>query len=223
MPHDKAKLRRQAYDKIAKRRPFSGTGQGFGTGRGKQQGTRNKVPHKVREAIAAADQALRDPEAMHEVIRNLAAMGILDPDTFKQVMRNAPRFIPRNGTPQPELIRQQPAPTVEEIAMWAKLPLASVRRFKRDKHSTFFRDLRERYLMSRMTEGERRIVEALQHKNVLDAYQQVTGQQYKPRTRKRSERDQPPAPAQHPALNDPTIVETLRSIIAPAAPRIIKG
>ena len=98
-PNQKQTRRNLALIEHNQRR--SGTRQALGTGQ-TRVGKPNKIPHRVREVIHAADKALRDGETWEEVVRNLAAVGLVEPDTFRQVLQQAPRLIPNNGVFQPK-------------------------------------------------------------------------------------------------------------------------
>jgi hypothetical protein len=193
MKPEERRLRRRlkAFEVISKNEQQTGTRQSFGTGAGAARGP-NRIPHKVREAIASANRAINDGESLAEVVRNLAAMGLADPDTFKQVLQKAPRLGEMAGS-MPlsfELVRQQPEPTLEELAMYAKLPVDSIKMFKK-KGSPVFRNIRERYMLSRMTPGERRVVDGLQTKNVRDSFEAMTGKPFRRKHPPRRPRKRP--------------------------------
>ena len=178
------KQQQRALDLISKNEPRTKTKQGFGTGAGKRKGSKNKITHRVREVIAAADKAINDGETLEEVTRRLATVGLLEPSVFREVMKH--RRIGVWGVPPRgvELIREQEEPKLSELAEFARLPVDVMQRLKR-ANSDFYKHMREAYIKSRMTAGEQAVLEAVQHVTVKHSIEEQTGQPYKPRKPRR--------------------------------------
>jgi Trm5-related predicted tRNA methylase len=177
-PLPNAKAQRRTLELIYAHEAKSGTKRGLGTGRGRLKGVPDRINHRLREVIAAADTAISNGESLEEVTRRLAAVGLVEPAVFERVKQQAPRYATMQGIPprETELIKTLNEPTLQEIADHSRIDIVILQRMKRTSPDLYER-LRLNTIEAGMTPGEQAVYSALQYRQVTESYKQLAGEQ----------------------------------------------